>query len=117
MKQSRIKRVEKTVETIPYVSVVRAFSENDTNIEGVVSVNLDALESPLEFNVVIYPQYPFKSQESETIKFFNMDLLEYNHVMGNGVICIHTSSCPSIEKKLLIDFESLKNWIIKILPQ
>ncbi|MDN3596805.1 ThiF family adenylyltransferase [Zunongwangia endophytica] len=113
MKQSRIKRVEKTVETIPYVSIVKAFSENETSIEGVVSVNLDDLESPLEFNIVIYPQYPFKSHESETIKFFNINLLEYNHVMGDGVICIHTSSNPIIEKKLLIDFESLKNWIVK----
>src|SRR5690606_15787639 len=39
--------------------------------------------------------------------------LEFSHVMEDGRICIHTSHSPNITKKLMIDFESLKNWILK----
>lgn len=112
MRRNRLDIIEKAVEKIPYVNIKEPFS-GDVNIEGKVSVEFESLSEPLEFDVTIYPQYPFRTYDAETIKFNNKDYLEYNHVMGDGTICIHTSHNPDISKKLLIDFESLKNWIKK----
>lgn len=112
MRRNRLDIIEKAVEQIPYVNIKEPFS-GDVNIEGKVSVEFESLSEPLEFDVTIYPQYPFRTYDAETIRFNNKDYLEYNHVMGDGTICIHTSHNPDISKKLLIDFESLKNWIEK----
>ncbi len=112
MNDKRTVSISKTIQKIPYVNILKPF-KGKLNIKGRVSITLDGLDKALEFDVEIYPQYPFKAYDSETIKFINRDFLEYNHVMGDGTICIHTSHNITLEKKLLIDFESLKNWIIK----
>lgn len=112
MKENRLDNILQTLDSIPYVKVKEPFSD-DVNIQGRVSIQFEGLSEPLEFYVVIYPQYPFRTYDAETIKFINKDYLKYNHVMGDGTVCIHTSHNPNIEKKLLIDFESLKNWIEK----
>jgi len=112
MKGKRLNQILQTLEGIPYVKLKKPFL-GEVNIEGTVSIQFEGLSEPLEFNVTIYSQYPFRTYNTETIKFKNKDYLEYNHVMSDGTICIHTSHNPDITKKLLIDFESLKNWIEK----
>jgi len=87
-------------------------SEND-NIKGKVSIKFEELDTSLLFDFMINKQYPLKSYDSETITFFNDELIEYNHVMGNGSICIHTSHSINLEEKIKIDFNSLKEWINK----
>ena len=71
------------------------------------------MEQALEFNVTIHPKYPFKSHETETIKFSNDDLLEHKHIMQNGAICIHTAHSTILSQKLIYDIESVKAWILK----
>ncbi|MFL0171648.1 ThiF family adenylyltransferase [Tenacibaculum maritimum] len=113
MEESFIEKIKYYIEEIPFVEVLTPFENNDLYAKSKVSIYFLGLDNKLEFDIVIGSQYPFKSYDSESIKFIDKDLLEYNHVMRDGTICIHTSHNPNIKAKLNIDFLSLKNWIIK----
>ncbi len=109
-----VDKINSIIEQIPYVELVNKFVQNGHLGKGIVLIsNIEGLEKSLEFEVEIHSQYPLKHHDTETIRFINKDLLEYNHVMENGSICIHTLHSPNLEKKLIYDFNSLKNWIIK----
>jgi hypothetical protein len=109
----RVIEINTAIESIPDVKLVKRFEQGNLDIEGCISVFVEGLEQPLEFNVAIYPQYPFKSHDAETINFSNDGLLEYQHIMGNGSICIHTTHSPVLSQKLSYDIESVKAWIKK----
>ncbi|SIT17070.1 ThiF family adenylyltransferase [Belliella pelovolcani] len=109
----RVIEINTVVESIPDVKIVKPFVQSKIDIEGCVTVFVEGLEQPLEFNVTIHPQYPFKSHETETIKFSNDDLIEHKHIMQNGAICIHTAHTPVLSQKLIYDIESVKAWIKK----
>lgn len=113
MGNSRIKEIISCLDKIPYVKIITPLKEEEMSLKGKVSISFSDLPNPLEFDVVIGPQYPFKSYDSESIKFLNKNLLEFNHVMGDGTVCIHTSHNIKLKEKLKIDFLSLKNWIIR----
>ena len=109
-----IEEIKNIVSTIPFIDVLEDFNQSETFLKGKVSVkNLKGLNENLTFEVQIFPHYPLKSHDSEGIKFINKDLIPYNHVMGDGSICIHTLHSPKLKQKLLADFESLKVWIEK----
>jgi len=101
------------VSQIPFVKNIYYFERRDSLIYGKVEIAFKGLAESLDFEVVIFPQYPLKSHGSESIKFINSNLIMYNHVMGDGSICIHTSHKVRLQDKLLVDFISLKNWIVK----
>lgn len=105
-------KIQSYISNIPFVNRIYYLEQESHFIKGKIEISFDSLKS-LDFEVLIMPQYPLKDHDSESIKFINKELIEYNHVMSDGVICIHTSHCTSLEKKLLIDFNSLKNWIVK----
>lgn len=109
----RVSEINTVIESIPNVKVVKPFEQSKIDIEGCVTVFVEGLEQPLEFNVTIHPQYPFKSHETETIKFSNDNLIEHKHIMQNGAICIHTAYTPILSQKLIYDIESVKAWIKK----
>lgn len=109
----RVSEISTVIEIIPDVRLVKPFEQNKSDVEGCISIFVEGLEQPLEFDVTIHPQYPFKRHDSETIKFSNGGLLEYKHVMGNGAICIHTAHSPVLSQKLGYDIESVKAWIKK----
>ena len=109
----RISEINSTLESIPDVKLIKPFEQNKFDIEGYISVFVEGLEQPLNFNVSISPQYPFKSHDTETIKFSNDELLEYKHIMANGSICIHTAHSPVLSEKLNYDVASVKAWIKK----
>jgi hypothetical protein len=111
MVSARTREVNVALENIPNVTVIKPFIQGKMCIEGRISVFIDGLLDPLFFNVSIYPQYPFKSHDSETIKFSNVELLEYKHVMRDGAICIHTAHSPILAEKLSYDIASVKSWI------
>lgn len=111
MLQERIKEIESTIGSLPDVDITDSFREKDMSITGSITVLIEELKTALNFDVIIYPQYPFKSHETETIKFSNKALLEYGHVMGDGSICIHTSHSSKLRQKLIYDVDSLKLWI------
>ncbi|WP_299884311.1 ThiF family adenylyltransferase [uncultured Lacinutrix sp.] len=113
MRVSRKNIITKCIEGLSFVNLVSSFEQVDIFLKGKIEIAFDGLDTPLLFTVEILPQYPFKSYNEETIKFINQDLLAYKHVMGNGTICIHTSHSIHLKEKLNIDFNSLKNWIVK----
>ena len=108
-----VKKIEEYITNIDFVSNTVNFKCEHGVITGTVSISMDELENPIDFEVTILPFYPLKNTGSESLKFVNSDLIQYNHVMEDGTICIHTSHCTDIEKKIYIDFYSLKNWIKK----
>jgi hypothetical protein len=73
----------------------------------------NGLAKPLDFEFKISPQYPLKTHETESITFYNASLIELNHIMGDGSICLHNSHDINLKDKLIIDFNSLKTWIEK----
>lgn len=109
----RVNEINEIIESIPDVKLIKPFEQNELIIKGCISVFINGLEQPLEFDVSIHPQYPFKSHDTETIKFFNEDLLEYKHIMEDGSICIHTAHSPILSQKLIYDLQSVKAWIKK----
>lgn len=113
MEKSRIETIKQCIEELPFASITSSFEELDVYIKGKVEIAFSGLSTALQFEVVIQPQYPFKTHDQETIKFVNTNLVSYKHVMGGGIICIHTSHSIDLKEKLKIDFHSLKNWIIK----
>jgi len=109
----RVSEINTVIESIPDVKLIKPFVQGKFDIEGSISVFVEGLEQALNFDVSISPQYPFKSHDTETIKFSNDDLLEYKHIMGNGSICIHTAHSPVLSEKLGYDIASVKAWIKK----
>lgn len=110
---SDIEKIKEIITKIPFVNHIYEIEEINLFINGKIKVIFEGLENPLDFTFEISPQYPLKYHDTESIKFYNSDLLQYNHVMEDGSICIHNSHCLDFEKKILLDFESLKNWIEK----
>jgi len=108
-----IDSIKDVITKIPYIKKIISFEEHNLFLYGKIEILFEGLEKPLDFEFQISLQYPLKSYDSESIKFINKDLLKYNHVMEDGSICIHTSYNTNIRKKLLVDFNSLKNWIEK----
>lgn len=109
----RVAEINTVIKSIPDVKLVTPFKQDKLNIEGCISVFVEGLEQPLKFDVSILPHYPFKSHDTETIKFSNDELLEYKHIMGDGSICIHTAQSPLLPQKLRYDITSVKAWIKK----
>ncbi len=109
----RSNAINAIVEGIPDVTITKPFELSDGVTKGCISVFIEGLTEAIQFTVEIYPQYPFKLHDSETIKFFNRDLLEYKHIMGDGSICIHTAHSPVLSQKLNYDIQSVKAWIKK----
>jgi hypothetical protein len=113
MRENRIEKINSCIDKIPYAEITNPFDNDGLNLKGKILISFDELDKPLEFEVIIGPQYPFKSYDTESIKFLNNNLLEYNHVMADGTICIHTSHSIKLKDKIQIDFLSLKNWVIR----
>lgn len=109
----RISEINTVIVSIPDVKLIKPFEQDKLDIKGCISVFVEGLEQPLNFDVSIHPQFPFKSHDTETIKFSNRELLEYKHIMGNGSICIHTAHSPVLSEKLAYDIVSVKAWIKK----
>ncbi|WP_348825508.1 ThiF family adenylyltransferase [Flavobacterium aestuarii] len=110
----RLHEIQQIISELNGVSIEIPFSsDSDYNIIGKIKVSIDDSDETLIFDIKIYPEYPSKRLNTESITFFNTDLLEYGHVMGNGSICIHTSHNIDLKKKIEIDINSLKRWIVK----
>ncbi|MFH7010395.1 ThiF family adenylyltransferase [Flavobacterium sp. FlaQc-52] len=111
---ARINKIQQVISELNEVSIETPFSsDSDFNIVGKIKVSLDKGGEILIFDVRIYPEYPLKRLDTESITFSNTSFLEYGHVMGDGSICIHTSHNIDLKKKIEIDINSLKRWIVK----
>lgn len=109
----RFEIIKSTIQKIPFVNKINKIEQREFSIIGNVEILFEDLSEPIDFDFKIEKEYPLKSYNSESITFSNIDLLPYSHVMQSGNICIHTSHSTSIEEKLKIDFNSLKDWIVK----
>lgn len=107
------KEIGDLISKIPFVSKLYEIRAEELSLKGRVQIKYAELPNGLDFDFTIFQSYPLKIQDSESIKFNSKALVSYNHVMAWGDICIHTSHNPKLEEKLLIDFNSLKNWIDK----
>lgn len=111
---ARLNKIQQIISELKGILIETPFSsDSDFTIVGKIKVSVDESDEALIFDIKIYPEYPFKRVDTESITFFNTDLLEYGHVMGNGSICIHTSHNVDLKKKIEIDINSLKRWIVK----
>lgn len=98
---ARLNKIQQVISELNGISIETPFSsDSDLNIVGKIKVSLDNSEEILFFDVRIYPEYPLKRLDTESITFFNTNFLEYGHVMGDGSICIHTSHNIDLKKKL-----------------
>lgn len=105
----RIELITSIIEVLPNIKISQDFNESYGDVGGKIQVQLTNVV--LEFDIEIKPPYPLQFHETESIRFINPKLLEYNHVNGDGSICIHTHHSPNLEEKLRWDFESLKDWV------
>lgn len=108
-----IENIKSIISEIPFVKQINFIEQRDFYIYGKIEVEFDGLENSISFDFRIAPQYPLKTHDSESIIFINKELTALNHVMSEGNICIHTSHNTNLKEKLIIDFNSLKNWIVK----
>lgn len=111
--KTRFEKIRSTILEIPFVSKINNIELGEFLIMGNIEISFLELEAPLLFDFVITPEYPLKTHDSESITFFNPELIQYSHVMQNGNICIHTAHSENVEEKIWIDFHSLKDWIQK----
>lgn len=105
--------IKSTIQKIPFVNKINQIEQREFSIIGNIEIYFEELSEPINFDFKIENEYPLKSYNSESITFSNIALLDYSHVMQSGNICIHTSHSTRIEEKIRIDFESLKDWILK----
>ncbi len=110
-KVDRLSLIVSTIKALENVSITKPLQYNGALIEGNMLVSESGVE--LEFKIHIYPSYPLKIQQCESIRFINKDFLEYDHVNSDGSICIIPHHNPAIVVKLHSDFNALKGWIRK----
>ena len=114
MMEKRLNLIQQIFSELNGISIEIPFSSDlEFNIVGKIKVQIDSTEECLSFDVKIYPEYPLKRMEHESITFYNTDYMLYGHVMGDGSICRHTSHQTDLKKKIEIDINSLKRWIWK----
>ncbi|RZJ88335.1 MAG: thiamine biosynthesis protein ThiF [Chryseobacterium sp.] len=110
--EDRLSKVQRIISDLEKVLIEEPFVvDQDLNAVGKVKVIYNENGDTLSFTVKVLPEYPLKRLNAEAINFYNEELIEYGHVMGDGSICIHTSHSFDVKKKLEIDFASLKRWI------
>lgn len=108
---SRLSSIIDSINTIENVEIVNEFLQKGLTIEG--SIYVSSGSTKLLFEVIITSTYPFQFHNVETIRFINKELISYDHVNVDGSICVHTHHSPDLKTKLKLDFESLKQWIVK----
>lgn len=109
--QSRLDSIIGEIVLLEHIKIIEPFVQKGEIIYG--AVNLSGSSYNLDFDVEILPQYPFQNQDTETIRFINKSLIQYNHVNQDGSVSIHTPHSPILRQKLNIDFAGLQYWIIK----
>jgi molybdopterin/thiamine biosynthesis adenylyltransferase len=106
---TRLEKIVGFISSIENIEITSPLEQNGEVIGGVISLTEQSVT--LSFSVKIFLPYPLQFHGSETIRFVNEELKEYNHVNADGSICVHTMHSPSLEEKLLFDFYSLREWI------
>ncbi|MDP8159847.1 ThiF family adenylyltransferase [Pasteurella atlantica] len=104
--------IHDVISELDYLSLGSEMITNEEGLQFNVIYDLKCVDF-VTFAVTILPSYPYKLSETESIRFKNKELIEYNHVMSDGSICFHNIHRNNFQDKLRQDFESVKNWIQK----
>ncbi|PJG85814.1 ThiF family adenylyltransferase [Conservatibacter flavescens] len=114
MKFSQIE-LEQTIQSISYIRNLSALSFSKERVSFDITFDFEELDKPIDFNVAIYPAYPLKISDGESICFCLKDdeYKKFSHVMLNNAICFHNQHCIIFHQKLHQDFQAIKQWIIK----
>jgi len=108
---NRVEQIEAIVAGFEGVQVLSPFEQQGELLCGRICMSEQGVTVP--FDVQLLSQYPFQFHGTETIRFVNKELLEYNHVNQDGSVCVHTAHHPVLAEKLLLDLNGLRHWIIK----
>ncbi|GGZ56497.1 ThiF family adenylyltransferase [Mesonia mobilis] len=112
MEEGLNKQVLKELEKkLAFVKSIKNLRYEGDVLNGEVIFNFPKLKNDLTFKFEILPHYPFKTYHTETIRFYNKSLIAYDHVMEDGHICFHNRHSVNLKEKLVLDFNSLKEWI------
>ena len=107
--EARAEMISGLLLQIPDLQVISPLKASKGIITGKIKLTVEQTE--LEFTVQILEQYPAQLKEHETIRFLNSDLLPINHVNYDGSICLHSHFSPSLQDKLNLDIDALRQWV------
>jgi len=108
---TRIELITRYIDRIENVKILEPLETKEALIKG--KIVLVSLENQLEFEIMIWPGYPLQFQEMEAIRFINPKYIQYDHVNGDGSVCLHTNHSLSLETKIRQDFDALFQWVQK----
>jgi len=108
---NRIMEIEAVITGFAGAAIISSFEQRGEIIYGSISMTEQGVILP--FDVEIYPPYPFQFHDSESIRFINKELIAYDHINGDGSVCVHTLHHPELSEKLVLDLNGVRHWIIK----
>lgn len=108
---NRLSTIVEYIGRLEDVIITKDFVLENLTIKGDITIKVDEVE--FDFSVEIYQQYPYQLHDTESIRFINSKLIEYNHVNRDGSICVHTHQSQELKTKIEFDFFALKYWIKK----
>ncbi len=109
-----ISLIHKVIDSLPYIHLIGEISQSTNSIVCFdISVDTGRGEESLKWAVRIGPMYPFSFNHEDSLHFYNKDLIEYSHIMEEGMLCLHTDKYNDAEIQFRTDLISLKGWVDK----
>ena len=107
-------KIKELIGVLYGVSLVDDFTIDETgSLKGRIAVATGQGNTDLEWDVEISPTYPFKVMGREPIHFQNKNLLDYPHIMQEGILCMHPAEYENAESQFVNDLKQLKEWVEK----
>lgn len=107
-----IDQVHNIIDETNGVLVVESFGVDENgSLKGKILTDTIPEVDGLEWEVEICPSYPFRTLDTEPIKFVNHLLLDYPHIMEEGNLCMHPADYEDAVTQFAHDLEQLKEWV------
>ena len=103
--------VSKVCSDLDGVSISKEFKKHDFTVRG--ELLFDVLGVELKFEVFIPTYYPMTNPNTDNISitFRNTDLVGYQHVNGDGSVCVHPAKDSDAERKMKNEINLIIDWI------
>lgn len=105
------KEVLEVIEHLPFQVEASSFEMVGESLRFILTFPI--CPQNVKFRVDIGASYPLHFMGHESISFNNEDLIEYNHIMDGGSLCLHSTSNQDPKSKLNEDISQLYDWIVK----
>lgn len=105
--------IREVIDSLSFVDLKGEIAENNSCKEFQIEIYTEQGRPSLQWKVRIYPCYPFKVDNTDSIHFFNTSLIEYPHIMRSGFLCLHTPNVDNPKEQFKIDLLRLKEWVFK----